>query len=228
MDQVILGRDAQTHVTLTAETIQHFIRFKKSEALLVALEPLSSESKTHILASNNVVLFLATNGHTTAVFPMLEALNVDQQFEILNSGNAFEGLLRQGQVGALLPLIKKLQPEHQTVLLSKPYVMARYFALSEDLALQAVEIIAHLSPEQQTNIFSTHEVVSSLSKKGLAMDVFALIAKLSLNQKARIAIAKGYQDVSSYCSRRKADRQTPLHLAFLASPDAASVGMTGK
>jgi len=216
MNKVILDEDLQTHVTLTPETIQQFIRQKKSDALMAALEPLSTESKAHILATNNVAFFLATCGHGARVQQILGLFRNDRTFEILNSGNALDGLLRTCNAEAILLLIMKLQPNHQAELLSKPYVIARYFVSTEARALQIVELIAKLPPEQQTQVLSTHNVVNALAKKGMAMDVFGLISKLSPYERDRIAVAKGYQEVSNYCIRRSAERQTPVHLDVIA------------
>lgn len=223
MDKVIFDQNSQTHVMLTAETIQQFIRSKKSSALLAALKPLSVESKAHILMSQNVVLFLTSSGHCTDVLQMIQTLGSDQIFKILNSGNALEGFLRSEKSrDTVWALIKKLQPDHQAALLSKPYIVARHFTDTKERALEVVEVIANLLPDQQADILSTHYTVSALSKVGMALDVFGLIAKLDHYQRDRIAVAKGYQDVSSFCSRRHAKRQTPIHLEMLANSSSAA------
>jgi len=48
--------------------------------------------------------------------------------------------------------------------------------------------------------------------------VFGLISHLDASQKARVRIAKGYEEVKSFCSRRQAERQPPLRSAQQQGP----------
>jgi hypothetical protein len=143
---------------------------------------------------------------------ILKNLRPDQQGKILASGMGLEALLKKGYVGELLDMIQNCEPEYQTTILAKNYIISHYFAETNELAEKIYNIIFQLSSEQQTKVFSTHYVISSLSKHGFALDVFGLIATFDSNQKARVAIAKGYDEVKSYCSRRRAERQPSLHL----------------
>jgi len=200
--------------------VQLFVQEKRTDELISLLIALDGDARASVLAANESLWLLVISGRADDMVRILKTLSNDQQGKVLSNGNGLEALLKQGHVDTLLSIIKSLEPGYQAVLLSKKYIIERFFGQTNVLAGQIYDIIAKLSGEQQTRVLSVNYVISSLAKHGLALDVFNLIAHLDHNQKERIRIAKGYEEVRSFCSRRSTDRHPPLH-----APKTGPVGL---
>jgi hypothetical protein len=185
------------------------IQSGQAAELLQFLSKMPEDQLAAILAEDNFIWNLAFNGSATGIMTLLDRLKPDQKTRALNATGALESLLKSGQIMPLFELIKTLEHEQQATLLTKPYVIERYFATTKELAGEVFDIIYEMSPEQQTRVLAINYAVKTLADKGLALDIFDIMSHLTPHQQATIRVAKGVDTIMSYGCRRRADRQPP-------------------
>lgn len=192
-----LAPEDQTTVLSTPGGVYGLAVNYQATQTLNLIGTLSADQQTKVLSSTNAVKGLVEFGFGNEVIALIAALSPEQQTTILTAPyHTVATLGHRGHVEKTFALIQRLLSEQQTWILSVPHAVYNLVAtlgvpmgekLAEEMPSRMLELIAALSPDQQTAILSEPSVLHSFTRASCKKPLIDLLDSLPEKNRATLS-----------------------------------------